>query len=51
MIDYVIAAEFDIKQGVVIKSYYPKEPEIKNLEVLAAYMIPDGSHLFESDQY
>jgi len=45
MVDFVLAAEFDIKKGVCLKKAYPLgENEIENSYILASYMLPDGCH-------
>jgi len=44
----VVAAEFDIKQGCIVKSSYPNTLPIDE-NVLAQYMIPDGSQRLEKD--
>jgi hypothetical protein len=48
MIDLVLASEFDIYKGCIIKHYFPTYFEI-NDTILASYMIPDGVHKWEID--
>ena len=49
MIDFILAAEFDINSGVCLTDYYPQKGEIKNSYIIASYMLPDGIHKHDSD--
>lgn len=48
MIKYIFASEFDILQGCVVRSSYPKQ-ENYNCCILSSYMLPDGVHKYEYD--
>ncbi len=49
LIDYLILAEFDIKDGSIIRYQHPQQvPNIKE-EVLASYMLTEGGHNRSAD--
>lgn len=48
MIEYVLAAEFDIDKGSSLSFQYPRPCGINQNE-LAELMLPEGSHLHEED--
>lgn len=48
VIDYVIAAEFDIDKGSGVSFQYPK-PTGCDESKLAEWMLPEGAHLHNQD--
>ena len=49
MVDFILAAEFDNKLGTYIRSTYPKDFDHSCDQILADYMIPDGTHRIFKD--
>lgn len=51
MIEYVLAAEFDNKQGAGIAATFPDRNTNEGDQLLADYLIPDGMHRTDKDNY